>query len=214
MKKENGLSSGVELRPFSDRIAMGGRRSCDSKTAGRISFHFNARHQPPIEAALFSWRQPGLGHRACDDVTLNSCALRARKGSQVLAQRARLDRRQLHGRTASHALRTLISCVEHAILSSTEISPQFGARKGLQRHRADTVCSVTRSVRAHVTQSKVQRSKPAAAGLTKANTMGPLHLLQRRCSILLAAAETGNDGDDAGMRFPCFGRERYTLSHR
>ena len=93
-------------------------------------------------------------------------------------------------------------------------SRQFGARKGLERHRADTVCSVTRSVRSHLTQSKVQRSKPAAAGLTRASTMAAPHLAQRREKILLAAVESETDGDDAGTRFPCIGRERYTLSHR
>jgi len=173
------------------------------RLAGFRSTFLIARRRPPIEAALFSWRQPGLGHRACDDVTLNPCASRAGKGSQVLVQRARLDRGQLHRRTASRALRTLILCVEHGVLSCTEISPQFGARKGLERHRADTVCSVTRSVRSHLTQSKVQRSKPAAAGLTRASTMAAPHLAQRREKILLAAVESGTDGDDAGTRFPC-----------
>ena len=134
-------------------------------------------------------------------MTLNPFALRASERSQVLVQCARLDRRQPHGRAASRALRTLILCVEHAVLSWTEISPQFGARKGPKRHRADTVCIVTRSVRSHVTQSKVQNSKPAAAGLTLASTIGPLHLSQRRESILL---ETGNV-DGAGTRFPCVG---------
>jgi len=54
-------------------------------------------------------------------------------------------------------------------------------------------------------QSKVQRSKPAAAGLTQASAIEALHLAQRRLSIpfaLFTAVETGNDGDDAGTRLP------------
>src|SRR5450631_3507894 len=138
MKKETASARGDALRPFSNRIAMGGGRSCVARRPAGFRSTLIARHLPVIEAALLSWRQPGLGHRACDDVPLNPCALWARKGSQVLVQRARLDRRQLHRRTASRALRALILCVEHAILSCTEINAQFGARKGLERHRADT----------------------------------------------------------------------------
>jgi hypothetical protein len=213
-EKRNGLSAGDELKPFSKESPWAAGDPVGARRLAGFRSILITRRRPPIEAALFSWRQPRLGHRVCDDVTLNPCALRASKGSQVLVQRARLDRRQFHWRTASRALRTLILCVEHAALSYTEISPQFGARKGLERHRSDTVCSVTRSVRSHVTQSKVQRSKPAAAGLTQASTMGALHLVQRRESILFAVVETGNDGVDAGTRFPCVGRERYTPSHR
>src|ERR1019366_9659024 len=44
-------------------------------------------------------------------------------------------------------------------------------------------------------------SKPAAAGLTQASTIGALHLAQRRRSIPLAVVGTGNDCD-AGTRFP------------
>jgi hypothetical protein len=57
--------------------------------------------------------QPGLSHRTVDKVALNSFALRARKRSQVLAGTARLYRHQLHRRTASRALRTLVLCIEH-----------------------------------------------------------------------------------------------------
>jgi hypothetical protein len=49
---------------------------------------------------------------------LNSFALRASKRSQIVADIARLNRRQLHGRTASGALRTLVLCIEHALLLS------------------------------------------------------------------------------------------------
>ena len=40
--------------------------------------------------------QPSLSHGAFDNMPLNPSAMRAGKGSQVLAQRARLNRRQLH----------------------------------------------------------------------------------------------------------------------
>ena len=41
-----------------------------------------------------------------------------------MAQRARLNRRQLHRRTASGALRTLVLRVEHVLASSVR-SPEF-----------------------------------------------------------------------------------------
>jgi hypothetical protein len=49
-------------------------------------------------------------------VPLDPFTFWAGKRSQVLAQRARLNRRQPHWRTASRALRTLVLCVEHALL--------------------------------------------------------------------------------------------------
>jgi len=58
-------------------------------------------------------RYPCLGDGAVDNVPLNAFAFWASKRSQVLAQAARLDRRQRHWRTAIHALRTLVLCVEH-----------------------------------------------------------------------------------------------------
>jgi hypothetical protein len=64
--------------------------------------------------------QPSLYHGTFDDVPLNSVTLWASKPSQVLARRARLDRRQLHRRTAGGALRTLVLRVEHTFF------PQFG----------------------------------------------------------------------------------------
>jgi len=66
-----------------------------------------------IPAILLLWRYPSLSHSTFDDVPLNPFALRASKRSQVLAPHARLNRRQLHRRTASRALRTLVLCVEH-----------------------------------------------------------------------------------------------------
>ena len=50
---------------------------------------------------------------------LNPVASWAAKRSQVVAQRARLNRRQFHWRTASHALRALILCVEHRCSPAT-----------------------------------------------------------------------------------------------
>jgi hypothetical protein len=72
---------------------------------------------------------------------------------------------------------------------------QFGARNGLERHRPDAVCTVTLSVRSHSMQSKVHRSKPKRAGLTRARAS---HLVQARASVLVAE----EDDCDAGMRFP------------
>jgi hypothetical protein len=57
--------------------------------------------------------RPSRGDGAVDNMPLNPTATRAGKGSQVLAQRARLYRRQLHWRTASCTLRTLVLCIEH-----------------------------------------------------------------------------------------------------
>jgi hypothetical protein len=71
--------------------------------------------------------QPGLRHSTFDDVPLNPFALRAGKRSQVLARRARLNRRQTHWRTAGGALRALILSIEHECVSSVW-SPEF-ARK-------------------------------------------------------------------------------------
>ena len=63
--------------------------------------------------ALGFRRHPGLSHGAIDDVSLSPFAPWASKGSQVLAQRAWLNRRQPHWSTASSALRALVLCVEH-----------------------------------------------------------------------------------------------------
>jgi hypothetical protein len=42
------------------------------------------------------WLQPSFGHGTVDNVPLHPPAMRAGKRSQVLAQRTRLNRRQLH----------------------------------------------------------------------------------------------------------------------
>ena len=57
-------------------------------------------------------------------MTLNPLAARASERSQVMTQRARLNRHQLHGRTASGALRTLVLRVEQVLLPSVR-SPEL-----------------------------------------------------------------------------------------
>jgi hypothetical protein len=89
---------------------------------------------------------------------------------------------------------------------------QFGARSPLERHSADTVLIITRSVFSHFKQSKVHRSLSRLAGLTMARTIGALHLAQSRA--ILSITEAG-DGRDVGKRFPDVGREHYrTLCRR
>ena len=61
--------------------------------------------RPPTGRLL---RRPSHSHGTFDDVPLNPVASWAAKRSQVVAQRARLNRRQLHWRTASRALRALV----------------------------------------------------------------------------------------------------------
>jgi hypothetical protein len=56
--------------------------------------------------------------------------MRAGKGSQVLAYMTRLNRRQLHRRTASCALRTLVLCVEHCVAPSVRCSEFSGKPTG------------------------------------------------------------------------------------
>jgi hypothetical protein len=57
--------------------------------------------------------QPSLGHRTFDDMPLDSFAMLAGKRSKVLARRAWLNCRELHRRTTSRTLRTLVLCIEH-----------------------------------------------------------------------------------------------------
>ena len=72
-----------------------------------------------------SWRYPGLGHGAFDDVLLGGLTARASKRSRVPAPHARINRRQSHGRTAGRALRALVLFIEHVLLP--EAGAQFGA---------------------------------------------------------------------------------------
>ena len=65
--------------------------------------------------------QPGLSHGAFDNMPLNPAAMWAGKGSQVLAQRARLDRRQLIGEPQA------VHCGPRFCVSSIASLPQFGA---------------------------------------------------------------------------------------
>jgi len=85
--------------------------------------HFARRPLPNLDAEqdrrfLRLWRYPGFSNSAFNNVTLNPLASRASERSQVMAQRARLNRRQLHRRTASGALRTLVLRVEQVSLPS------------------------------------------------------------------------------------------------
>ncbi len=79
-----------------------------------FSFHRNEACFGAIQAS---------GHRTLNNVPLDPFAFWAGKRSHVLAQRARLNRRQPHWRTASRALRALVLCVEHGCPSVR--SPEF-----------------------------------------------------------------------------------------
>jgi hypothetical protein len=79
---------------------------------------------------LFPWRQPSFGHGAFDDVPLNPLTLRTGKRSQVLPHGVRLNRRQLHRRTASRASRPLVLFVEHEL--SRSVDARDGATPSLQ----------------------------------------------------------------------------------
>jgi hypothetical protein len=99
------------------------------------SLHRNIARRRCSEAALLLCRQPGLGHRALDDVPLNPVASRTTECSQVLAERTRLNRRQSHRRTASRALRPLVLYIEHRLPltfggSATELSVTDSCRCG------------------------------------------------------------------------------------
>lgn len=86
--------------------------------------------------------QPSLGYSAFYDVALNPFASRATKRSQILARVARLNRRQLHGRTASRALWTSVLCVEHALPPSvrrSEFPGQPADRLRLERIRCNDI---------------------------------------------------------------------------
>jgi hypothetical protein len=88
--------------------------------------------------------QPSLSHGAFDNMPLNSFALRAAKSSQILTRTARLNRRQLHRRAASGALRPLVLRVEHrrSSIRHTKFAgnpaghPGIGALKRVRRNHA------------------------------------------------------------------------------
>ena len=61
--------------------------------------------------------KPSVSNGTLDNVHLNPFAIWARKRSQILTRTARLDRRELHRRTASRALWTLVLSVEHGTTS-------------------------------------------------------------------------------------------------
>ena len=86
---------------------------------------FGARDRQRFEIGrLFARRRPGFRHGAFHDVPLNPSASRTSEGSQILAQGVRLNRRQLHWRTASRALWALVLGVAHALLPSVR-RPEF-----------------------------------------------------------------------------------------
>jgi hypothetical protein len=95
----------------SDRFRICLELNADSVPHRNAVFHIEEKLL--YGGGLLRWRLPGLCYRDCDDVPLYPFALRASKRSQALAQRARLNRRQPHGRTAGRALRTLVLFVEH-----------------------------------------------------------------------------------------------------
>jgi hypothetical protein len=72
-------------------------------------------HRADTSRLQSSRLQPSLGHRAFDDVPLDSFAMLAGKRSKVLARRAWLNCRELHRRTTSRTLRTLFLWIEHGL---------------------------------------------------------------------------------------------------
>jgi Secreted repeat of unknown function len=83
-------------------------------------------------------------------VPLNPVALWATKRSQVLAQRAWLDRRQRRWSTASRALRALVLCVEHAFpLNPSLWRPEFHGEplRGTFSHPLDDIVVIYNSAR-------------------------------------------------------------------
>jgi hypothetical protein len=116
-------------------------------------------------------------------VPLNSLALQTTKRSQVLAGIARLDRRQLHGRTAGRTLRTLILFIEH--LSHP---PQFGAVSSPASHPAEadfmgSLMTTLFCADAHFGQSNSRCSNPTGPGLMLVNVIREVHCGQRGRSM-------------------------------
>jgi hypothetical protein len=115
-------------------------------------------------------------------VPLNPFALRASKGSQIMTGIAGLDRRQLHWRTASHALRTLILCIEHTS------HPQFGAISSPASHPADadfigSLITTFFCTELHLGQSNRRCSNPIGPALMLVSIIRDVHCGQRGRSI-------------------------------
>ena len=159
------------------------------------------RFDLPVQLALQSWRRPHFSHRAVDDVALNSLASRARKRSQVLAPHARLNRRQLHGRTTSGALRTLVLCVEHGLFLRNQRSTQPAALD-LKGSDAMTVISTW----LHLGHSNNRCSKPIGPGEMRSSIIRVRQFEQRRRSISV------KDCGVEGTMLPCIGREHCRIS--
>ena len=138
------------------------------------------------------WRYPSLGHRTLNNVPLDPFAFWAGKRSQVLAQRARLNRRQPHWRTASRALRTLVLCVEHWLPS------QFGALSSPASHptKADCIGSLATTsfcTKWHLGHSNWRCSKPMGPGLMRASIMRDVQ--REQCGRSMRV----NDGPEKNM---------------
>jgi hypothetical protein len=80
---------------------------------GRLTLGLNT-HRADTSRLQSPRLQPSLGQRTFDDMPLDSFAMLAGKRPKVLARRAWLNCRQIHWRTASCALRTLVLYVEHS----------------------------------------------------------------------------------------------------
>jgi hypothetical protein len=103
------------IRPRCHRGFISSRRLPLSNCPYRLR-----NHTPVVNLvsnrALFDhawWPHPSLGHGTVDNVPLEPSAMRTGKEAPILTQPGRLNRGQLHWRTASGALRTLALSVEH-----------------------------------------------------------------------------------------------------
>ena len=126
-------------------------------------------------------------------MALNSLASRARKRSQVLAPRARLNRRQPHGRTTSGALRTTVLCVEHGLFLRNQRSTQPAA---LDLKGSDAMTLI--STWLHLGHSNSRCSKPIGPGEMRSSIILVRQFEQRRCSISV------KDWGDKGTMLPLY----------
>ena len=127
--------------------------------------------------ALFLWRQPSHRHGTFDDVPLNPVASWAAKRSQVVAQRARLNRRQLHWRTASRALRALVQCVEHmrsSTMSAGALPNSLSPKTAENGSAMEPACRDTRPTlwSISLTFQKIRQMKSVRNGLSELWCLG------------------------------------------
>ena len=154
---------------------------------------------------LLSRLQPSLRQTTFDDVSLNPFAPWTRKCSQVLAVVARLDGRQLHRRTASRTLRTLVLGIEHVL------SPQFGTLSSPSSHPETFDLRGSDAMRlistwSHFGHSNSRWSKPIGPGETRSSIIRAWQREQRGRSI-----EVKNCWD-GGKMLPWFGGSLTELS--